>query len=217
MAGGSLKMRLPVELSVRDLKAFIRYGANAPRRCERIWIDPAQCMTVVESFSRASSGQIIGGDWDTGNNLVSDMPKIRMARLHWQDGLSWEDTGVYEYMMRRITSGGPLDGCSTLDDVKARYDKLDALFETVRREGRLRTREELGRRRREKGGVYVHIGRNNRPVFGAGGCHRLAIAQIIGLKSIPAQLGVVHPESLRTWRRLTARAAPLGHHSGRPC
>jgi hypothetical protein len=123
-----------------------------------------------------------------------------MALMHWELGLSWRDAGAYDYMMGRIAQSGELDGCRTLTDVVKRYDRLDELFEQVQREGRLRAVPEVRPNTfREQGGVYMHIGRNNSPIFGTGGCHRLAIAKVLDLEEIPTQLGVVHPEALRIW------------------
>lgn len=53
---------------------------------------------------------------------------------------------------------------------------------------------------RESGGVYVHINRNGEAIFGGGGIHRFAIARILSLDTIPAQLGVVHEEALKLWK-----------------
>ncbi len=82
-----------------------------------------------------------------------------------------------------------------------RYQALDELFELVASERRLRRQVELNSRSfRELNGVYVHIGRNAEVLFAGGGFHRLAIARVLGLETIPAQLGVVHEEALETWR-----------------
>ena len=42
----------------------------------------------------------------------------------------------------------------------------------------------------------MHIDRQGKPIFGLGGNHRLAIALTVGLRSFPAQLGVIHPNAL---------------------
>ena len=123
------------------------------------------------------------------------------ARLRWEGGASWEETEAYDQMLRLITqTGKSVDGCRSLDEVVRRYERLDAVFEQVREDRRLRSRSELplpDRGFREVGGVYVHLGRSGQPIFGGGGFHRLAIARVLELPEIPAQLGVVHEELLR--------------------
>jgi hypothetical protein len=188
----------------KSLRMF-RHGWNAPRAAERIWVRPAECVSAVGAFNRKMTGDVVGGDWDLRTEPVAELPKVRMARLHWQDGVSWRDAGAYDYMMQRIAEEGPLDDCETLDDVIARYERLDEIFEQVKRDGRFRTQTELRPGNiRERGGVYVHIGRRNTPIFGVGGCHRLAMAQILGFTCIPAQLGVVHSDALASWRSFCA-------------
>lgn len=184
-----------------DAIRMLRHGWNAPRIAERIWIRPADCVTAVSSVSRQQTGHILGGDWDLQAQPLSEVPKVRMALLHWRSGLTWRDVGAYDYMMQRIAECGELDGCRNLEDVIARYDRLDLMFERVKREGRLRTQSELRPDNfRERGGVYIHIGRHNNPIFGSGGCHRLAMATALEIDEIPAQLGVVHPAALASWR-----------------
>ncbi len=46
----------------------------------------------------------------------------------------------------------------------------------------------------------MHFTRTGTPVFGGGGHHRLAIAQVLALPQIPVQVGLVHAEAIRTWR-----------------
>ena len=80
------------------------------------------------------------------------------------------------------------DGCNNIDDIRQRYERLDELIEYLRLGGTFKE----GTGFRESGGVYIHIGREGEMIFAGGGCHRLAIAQKLNLKEIPAQLGVVH-------------------------
>lgn len=192
-----------------DLSNAVRYGRHAPLRCQRIWVVPAEVETAVDGLRRALSGRVISGDWDRETFPVEDVEKIRFSRLRWDQGFSWDETGAYDFSMRMIAQhGGRFDGCETLEDVVRRYERLDEVFDQVRREGRLRTAAELGGSFRESGGVYVHIGRDCQPVFSLRGNHRLAIARILSLSLMPAQLGVVHPEALPSWRRTYSPQGP---------
>ena len=94
------------------------------------------------------------------------------------------------------------DDCTDFNDVVSRYARLDELFSYLQGGGKFRTRKELygSRTFREQGGVYIHIDREGNPVFGGGGCHRLALAKILQLDIIPAQLGIVHHEAVDLWR-----------------
>jgi hypothetical protein len=67
----------------------------------------------------------------------------------------------------------------------------------------MKTRKELySEVFREMGGVYIHIDRNSKVLFGGGGFHRLAIAKILKLNTIPTQLGVVHKKAINSWKQV---------------
>lgn len=187
-----------------DAQQIARYGVRAPRCAARIWIDPLACRQVVVGgldVGRRRSGRVVGGDWALAQ--LSSIEKLRMAETHWGTGASWEEVGAYEYMQQRLSELGRRDGVRSMDDIVRRYDHLDQIFEVVKREGRLRPRSELpGPSHRETNGVYIHVGHDGAPVFGNGGCHRLAMARVLALPLIPAQLGMVHPDALSTWRAL---------------
>lgn len=178
-----------------DIPNLLRFGPSAPRAGQRIYINPRSVNKWAARFTRRDTGKVVDGDWDNAVLPLIEIPKIRIVHRRIGDGVSWQEAGAYDNLMRRIADHGPRDGCSDLDDVKARYDRVDALIEHLAKGGRFLTSAEMGGYR-EFGGVYVHVGRNGEPIFGGGGCHRLAIAQALGLECIPAQLGVVHRQAL---------------------
>lgn len=186
----------------RDARNLVRHGTAAPRWGELIWVDPETVNTFVSSHNRSYTGQVIGGDWDLAAEPLEEHEKFVACSEHWSEGTPWEETGIIDLIVEEIEQHGSKDGCTTRDEVVARYQQLDQIFEQVRAEKRLRTRRELDPDAyREVGGIYIHIDRHNLPVFGNGGCHRLAIAQVLGLDIIPAQVGVVHEGALGSWRR----------------
>lgn len=50
-------------------------------------------------------------------------------------------------------------------------------------------------------GVYVHFDRNGNILFGGDRWHRLIVAQMAGLRTMPAQAGVVHEQAVRLWKK----------------
>ncbi|WP_175501170.1 hypothetical protein [Poseidonocella pacifica] len=182
---------------------MLRFGARGPQSYERLYVDPqdvqlSYCKHLpdVPSFSRRHSGAIVGGDWDRATRDIEASPKMRACRLHFEEGQSWEDTGIFDYMMARIENGKPFDSCHNLDDVHERYRQIDALYESIRRAGVIRSRAHhvLGVPR-EGDGIFIHFGRDGHPIFGMIGNHRMAIARILKLPRIPVQLGVLHKEA----------------------
>jgi hypothetical protein len=102
-------------------------------------------------------------------------------------------------MMNLISNnGGQYDDCLNLSDVKARLSKLDEIFELAIKNGRLSSRAEVDLNGfREVGGILIHIGPDGEPVFSGAGCHRMAMAILLG-QPFPAQLGVVHVNGLNS-------------------
>jgi hypothetical protein len=130
-------------------------------------------------------------------HTVSELAKFRICRLHWQDGQSWEEAGAYEHIQSRISRYGTYDGCRSHGQIVARYARLDALYDQVQLDGGLRPMNEVHTWAfREFGGVRFHVGADGELIFGRCGNHRFAIALILGLSVIPAQLGCVHVKAI---------------------
>ncbi|WP_353471637.1 hypothetical protein PVT71_09990 [Salipiger sp. H15] len=186
--------------AVRDLWNRLRYGPGAPLSDELIRVDAGEVNhTYVGKLPlrRQQSGMVLGGDWDLECRPVEETRKLLSCRMHFEGGTPWRDTPLFQKLLGEIAEGKIPDECATEEDLVARYQRLDAVFEETRRRGRLLTRAELPEYfRREHGGILLHVGRDGALMRAGGGAHRFAIARILNLPKIPAQLGVVHPEAL---------------------
>lgn len=182
--------------TTRRLANRVRFGREAPRPNERVWVDPAAVRDALGGVP-VRSGRVVDR-WPPGELVpFEEHAHVRFALAHWRDGVPWDETGAYEYMLERIAVRGRQDDCFDLDDVRRRYERLDELYQTVAREGRLRTRSELEPRARdEDGGILVHVGPGGEVAVGDAGKHRLAIARLHGLPLVPARLGLVHRDAL---------------------
>ena len=194
----------------RWLANVARFGKTAPRPNERIWVEPAAVRFALGGLP-VRSGYVVDR-WPPADPVpFDDHVHVRFALAHWRDGRSWEETGAYDYMLEQIARRGRQDGCLDAADVRRRYERLDELFETVRRERRLRTRSELDPAARdEDGGILVHIGPDGEPAIGDSGKHRMTIARLHGLGAVPARIGYVHRDALRLLPRLRERPAAAG-------
>lgn len=184
----------------RDASNIIRFGVNAPRSAQRINVDPCEVEKWISwrmSFNRSHTGRVIGGDWDKQAKTIWKCRKFAIAKRKYMKAISWEEAGAYKRMLREIERRPGVDGCYTTSDIVGRYQQLDMIFEQMKSDGRLRTRQEiLDSNFREYGGIFIHIGRKGEPIFGDGGVHRLVMAQHLGFSTIPCQLGVVHPDAI---------------------
>ncbi len=183
-----------------DLNNRIRFGPGAPRYAERVWFNPQACSDYVRGVRKQDTGQVWDGDWDLQRDYLGNNATYRSMVMRFEQGASWEETGIYDIYMDANRSRPP-SKFRTLEEVMAIHQRYDRLFEQVQKERVLRTREQLGR-----GGfrawdeVFVSFSRDMEPLFSGHGTHRLAAARIAGLETIPGLLGVVHGEAMTTWR-----------------
>ncbi len=179
-------MRL--SLIIRNCVNLIQYGANAPLVWERIYVSLAEVTTVIlpsDMFHRNETAKVMGGGWDCSVRPLSQHPEYQEICAYFVEGEG-------QKIKRPETSRW--------------YDHI-ALYEHLKAGGEFKTRQQLGQAKsqKERGGVYIHIGRNGNPIFGGNaGNHRLAIALLLNLKCIPALLGVVHLDAVKSgsWKRM---------------
>lgn len=213
---------------VRDFENLVRYGKHAPRAAQMITVDPREVRHVYygalwdaelpagfvkpsdgagPALGRAFTGSVVGGDWDLELVPLASCPKYRACVERYRFGKSWRETGALDLMSEILRTRPGADGCHSEADVVRRFERLDATFREIGSERRLRRRRELDASTfRESGGVYMHIGRDATALFAGGGFHRLAIAKILELESIPAQLGVVHEQAIGVWKERFVRS-----------
>jgi hypothetical protein len=231
------RMKRSVNPALQDIANMIRYRRNGPIAHERIWINPRRIERVVRPHpaeqgmmpddpdfedklrkhnnTKGLAGRVIRDEIDAFELFpLASLPKIRACLRHWQEGLSWEETGAISALMFKITAtGSTQSGCRTREDVVRRYRRLDEIFESVRAERRLTGH--IRRQacfRRDLDGVQIHLGRDGELLFGATGTHRLAMALVLGFERIPASLGFVHESALDLLSGL--RRADSGAPSG---
>lgn len=203
-------LRLQSRALRRDVSSMLKHGRVAPRFAERIWINPSSVKRAAlsPSLRYGQSAHVRDGDWDTETIEISAWDKLRCLENHWIDGTPWTASGIYELMLHEIERNGSIDGCSSLKELEHRYSALDRIFAQVKHEQALRSTSELGDRTtfRGSGDMLVHIGRGPSLLMGRGGQHRFAIARILDIPLVPAQIGVVHTDSLSTWSSFVIRS-----------
>jgi hypothetical protein len=185
----------------RNLSNLVRYGFGAPQYAELIWVNPREVKRAVvgrhDFFS--CSGKVVHEEIRTID--VHEAPRIKSCYERWVEGVPWDRTPEYRPMREAILSGKDWAGCSTEEDLRDRYAKLDHLFHATRNFGRFKTRRELDPTSfREEGGILICIGSNGEPLF-FDGAHRFGIALILDLPIIPAQLGCVHVDAIESLER----------------
>jgi hypothetical protein len=195
-------------LLVRAIKNRLRYGRHAPKPNEVIWVPISKnlCAFKGSDGNRRTTGQVLQGHWPWPVVNVLQIPKIAACLAHWEKGVSWEESGIIELMRQTAEKRGRADSCRTLAEIRSRYELLDSIYDQVKRTGRLDP--PLANHWNSRcllDGILFHIDGEGSPIFGEGGCHRLAMALSLGHEFVPAVLGLVHPNaigSLKIYRRL---------------
>ncbi len=167
-------------------------------------------------------GSVLAGDWDrrqlaTQNDDYRDLFETttfdesvfhRSMKDHFLDGISWRDTPFVRAAIEAAEADSPIwHGCTSREDVLERCAAVDELYETIFTEGYERQvdqakgrpgfDEPFGFPGRICDEVIVDIGRDGELLL-ADGRHRLSIAKLLDLESIPVAFVVRHEEWMET-------------------
>ena len=184
----------------RNIYNIIRYGWEAPRFGEIIWVSPSNCnMYIPKSIIKESCGMppnaalVIKSTWLFEQaRPINEISKLKYCIDHWVDGIPWENTDAFEYTKYR-------------EESLKKHKVLDLIFEQVKREGSFRLKEETISSYSYRPYAYakVHIGPNGEAFYGGDARHRFAMAHILQIP-FPAQIGCVHVSAipyLKEYRR----------------
>jgi hypothetical protein len=183
-----------------------------------IWVDPEQIVYHWRAFvGKRDLGRVVGGDWDKLKGLFCDLAKHRALKARVEQGVDWEETGIFDYMEQFIaTRKRPIDGCRTRDDMIRRYRRIDALIESIRRTGyRPNVQTGAWQVASQLDHIFVNIGRDGEIIFNGSGHHRLSLAKILGVPTVPA-LVIVRHEKWQEYRDNIARGAVRPTGVGHP-
>lgn len=168
----------------------LRSIAVDPRAIDR-WVD----MESADYRRIRYRFDVRAGDWDLQTCPLSEHFVYASFVSRFVHGAAWDATEIYAVAMQGIRdSTGRYHGCRSRDALMQRFEKLDALYEQVRRNG-YRSQRELERsgepllrrfstRPPELDEVVVHIDRHGAFIL-VDGVHRFSIARILGIESIP--------------------------------
>ncbi|CDK39722.1 hypothetical protein [Halorubrum sp. AJ67] len=147
----------------------------------------------------------------------------RSLRNHFEADTPWDETALFAVLTEEIDAGRAVwHDCDTEAAVRRRCERLDDLYETLRRDG-YRSQLELARRNRVAPGpdafprvmrheIAVDVSRDGEPLL-VEGKHRLMLADLLGVDSVPAVVYVRHPEWLAKRDAAGTEASGRGRRS----
>lgn len=189
-------------------------------------VDPRDVRYVEETTPR-KWGRVRGGVWDRTTTRLEETAEYRDIRSHFVDGVPWERTSKWEGYVRRLERGETPKGCTTREELRERLERVDEIYERIRTEG-YRSQRDLWEAEpdRQRASFYkwgrtidprldevtVTIGRDGRLFHRGRAHHRLTIARVLGLESIPVLVRTRHAgwQAIRDDLRAASSVEELG-------
>lgn len=164
---------------------------------------------------------VVGGDWDERAYPFEQNAVYEMFEQHFLEGVPWERTTKYHQRVEQLERGESipeLDGPEqSVDAYDAYLEYWDEVFEDIEESG-YRSQRELRQDHdfasripsplRE---IEVLIGRDGRLICNAGK-HRLTIAKLLDLESVPVRVPVRHEE----WQQIRESVATADNEDDLP-
>ena len=151
-------------------------------------------------------GEIRDGDWDfqivSRAERLAKSPKYHAMYQRFVEKRDWAETSIVEEFERLKAKSGEARGFVDLDEWIEHYTRTyDSLYESLQRNGILAA----GPGQIGISPIYVHIGRAGDFIYTSDGNHRLFMAMVLGIKTIPVRVWIRH----RRWQELRERVLGL--------
>lgn len=142
------------------------------------WVDPAKIKFKISPHHDLRGVQ--DGDWDIERRFpISEAIKHRSIAQRYSEGMAWEETDLFREIYSKRIKIEPIRGEATFEGLIAQYyGRVDAMFEDMKRKG-FRADRKL---------PVLLIGRDGEVFIGNQGNHRLAMANVLGLKEITGEI-----------------------------
>jgi hypothetical protein len=158
-------------------------------------------------------GLIEGGDWDRAVFPLDDLTFFDAVDQHFNHGVDWDDTEFYREVQSSLDEGKAIFKYRTTDDIPRQRERIETLYESIRRDG-YRSQGELATSR-PWDEIVVAIDRVGRIMF-VDGRHRLAVARALGLEEVPVVVGLRHKDWVSKRAEVAAYVESTGHPSYQP-
>jgi hypothetical protein len=202
-------------------------------------IDPARLRRRISDWVRDHRGPrwvgasfLDAAEWSAALQPISDSPVHREMRELVAAGADFRDTRGYRHLLYGIEVGRPArrNGLrlATADDVDAYFRYCRDLIKSMRKRGAVRHRvsgafHRLRLKHRDvrppkvdsaERDIGVAIGADGEIIRHLGGKHRTAIAQALGLPTLPVEIRMVHVNWLARQMHETGLAPHLALQQG---
>ncbi|MBC3765020.1 ParB N-terminal domain-containing protein [Neptunicella marina] len=148
-----------------------------------IWIDP-QSVTHCAHLGTLHFGSVVDGDWDLqAQPFESRILFYHSLKSRVEQTTPWSETAYYQDILASLNKGEVRFNCHNEQQLQQRCEKLELLFNEIKQHG---WKQPVG-----EDYVTINIGRDGQLLF-ADGRHRMSIAKLLKLPSIPVKIAVRH-------------------------
>ncbi|MFW6153098.1 MAG: hypothetical protein ACOC42_01925 [Halobacteriota archaeon] len=169
------------------------------------YVDPDRIRRSILEYAprHPQYGLVVGGSWDQRYDDFEATPVFRAIEARFVDGVSWDETGLYDCFIEQLDRFGNAWGYTTPAGFSARCDELDRLFDAMQSDG-FRRQEELSGDRWSRAPlprldeINVDIGHDGIILWRAYGQHRLAMAKVLDIEAVP----VIVQRRHRSWQHI---------------
>lgn len=73
-------------------------------------------------------GDVYGGKWDRFKSPFSERKVVESLIDHFENGVAWEDTGIFQLTQFRINHGKDYRGCSSTHEIHQHLRRYDRIY-----------------------------------------------------------------------------------------
>ncbi len=186
-----------------------RYTDASPLAVLQVDPDRLERSLLETAPNRPQWGRVVGGEWDRDWELFDDRQVPRGLTQRFEEGKPWTETALYDAYVGQLQRFGNAWEHTSIDGFEQRCREIEQLYEAINRDGyqlqaELRERgAAIGTRADE---INVDIGRDGTIYWRTYGQHRLAIAKLLGIETVP----VIVQRRHREWQRVRDRVREQG-------
>ncbi len=177
-----------------------------------LWVDPAEIKAAgvgwgryTEGYDKSNEfGKVVGGNWDLDVMPFEHLDIYQSFEAHFKRGVRWEATSHYRMIQAQLRLGLRPWGIRDSADLERRLQNLDLLYTDIHDHGYRSQRWawEGSYSRQAMDEVTARIGRQGNLLF-EDGRHRLTIAKLLQLPTIPVMVTWRHADWVRCGNELT--------------
>lgn len=196
-----------IKFRIRERPAYIKFSSYqsiiknrykgyhaTPHPLKEVDVAPENIVSYCDAFEKYGyEGAVRGGDWDQNSTPIAESTKYRGIKQRYIDQCDWEDTVIFDEFKQIIQRGEQKDGVYSYEKLIKRYEQIDELYTSINENGVL-SRSDRPVDSATYDDILVNIGRDGALLFNGNGWHRLCIAKILNLDTIPVRIYVRHSE-----------------------